>query len=1154
MQTSDKAPLAIIGMACRVPGANNLSEFWELLVNGRTAIAEVPPDRLNRELHFDSRRGVRSKTYMSLGGVIDYPPFDAMQCPIPARRLPSAEVGHQTICQVAAAACRHAHLNPFDLPLRNVGVYVGHNLGGPVAGEMNYAVRVGESARYLLELPSFREAVGGDAEGFVQNLVDRIRRDLPRRGPGGIPRSSIHTAAAIISEALGVSGPSLILDAACSSALQGLAMASRALRTNRIDMAIVGGASYFCTDSLILFAKAQSGSAHGCCPFDEAADGLISGEGYAVIAVKTLDRALADGDPIHAVIRGIGVSSDGKGKSLWAPRKEGQVLAMQRAYAGGLDIRRLQYVEAHATSTRIGDLTEMKAMIEMLEGQFPPGHKIPIGGVKANVGHTLESAGLIGLIKAVLAIQHQTVPQQICVNQLNSGIDWERAPFYVPKQNVPWPAFSDGHPRRAAVNSFGIGGLNVHVVLDEYLEEAQTAARGVAPPPSATLSAAEPIAIIGAGCIYPGARTVQAFCDLVVSGRDARIDAPPDRWDARLACSPGEAKPYHSVAQRGGYITGFEFDWRRHKIPPLHVKNADPLQLMVLDATDAALSDAGYDKKPYDARRVAVVVGTIFGSEFSEHLKMGFNLPEFCESLRHGLRERGLANEAIDAICESFGDKLLERMPALLDETGGFTPSTLASRITKVYDLMGGAAAIDSGQASSLAAVCLAVDQLREGDCDMVICAAGHRSMGLPMYEYLSLSGTVRGDDAKAPFDADANGYLPGEGVGVLVLKRLADAQRDGDTIRAVIRDVGAGFAESATQSVGQAMDRAYQGLDAGLEQTALLETAGTGVARLDDAEIAAITQRLGAGAPSRPLRLSTVVGQIGHTQGASGMASLLTAMHALDRGKAAATYGVSRAGASLARAGSSVRLVDQETILAAHRQGGHLVAGINDIDAEGAAYHLVLQHPVPAAHVAQVPVEGYQSAAAPPNGKPPLDTGAQVGHRFAQRAHATPTALADGMKPLSGAAIIVGQNEVAQALRRKLAEQGISAVSLPLANDPEKTAAALQKIWEAYRPLSFLITTAFDTDATPDSAPDALQRRMRRAVLLPYDACQRWLKLVGENNLLEFAKVRTVTRSIDNSASGNATQGECPESLADALIRDLLADSHLAESNRAQA
>ena len=224
MEKGKQAPLAVIGMACRVPGANNLEQFWQLLLDGRCGIVDVPPARLDRELYYDPRRGVRCKTYTLLGGLIEYRPFDASTCPVPPRILPSAEVGHREICQVAADACRHAGMNPFDLPLRNVGVYVGHNLGGPVAGELIYATQVQQTAQYLREIERFRRATGDHEDAAVEEVVRCVRDRLPRRGPSGLPETYTHLAAAIISEAFGLDGPSMILDAACSSALQGLAM------------------------------------------------------------------------------------------------------------------------------------------------------------------------------------------------------------------------------------------------------------------------------------------------------------------------------------------------------------------------------------------------------------------------------------------------------------------------------------------------------------------------------------------------------------------------------------------------------------------------------------------------------------------------------------------------------------------------------------------------------------------------------------------------------------------------------------------------------------------------------------------------------------------------------------------------------------------
>ena len=220
---------------------------------------------------------------------------------------------------------------------------------------------------------------------------------------------------------------------------------------------------------MALFSKAQALSASGSHPFDLRADGFISSDGYAAIILKTLNRALADGDRIHAVIRGIGMSSDGRGKSLWAPRKEGQVEAIRRAYANGVDPSLIQYIEAHGTSTQLGDATELQSLAEVLSPMLPPGRKIPIASVKGNIGHTCEAAGLAGLIKTVLAMHHGIIPPAAGFERPSPGIDLDHLPFIIPPKSLEWPAAPDGNPRRAAVDAFGIGGLNVHLVVDEFV-------------------------------------------------------------------------------------------------------------------------------------------------------------------------------------------------------------------------------------------------------------------------------------------------------------------------------------------------------------------------------------------------------------------------------------------------------------------------------------------------------------------------------------------------------------------------------------------------------------------------------------------------------------------------------------------------------------
>jgi len=203
-----------------------------------------------------------------------------------------------------------------------------------------------------------------------------------------------------------------------------------------------------------MFSHAQALSANGSYPFDERADGFVSSDGYAAILLKTLPKALADGDRILGVIRGIGTSTDGRGKSLWAPRKEGQIEAIQRAYAGGLDIGPLGYVEAHGTSTRVGDATELEALSEELGRRLPAGCRIPVSSVKANIGHTRETAGLAGLLKTLMILKHGIVPAATGFENPNPDIPWDRIPFFVPREEIVWP--EEGRVRRAAIDAFGI--------------------------------------------------------------------------------------------------------------------------------------------------------------------------------------------------------------------------------------------------------------------------------------------------------------------------------------------------------------------------------------------------------------------------------------------------------------------------------------------------------------------------------------------------------------------------------------------------------------------------------------------------------------------------------------------------------------------------
>jgi len=931
-------PLAIIGMAVRLPGADDLDSYWRLLVEGRSAIGELPPERLDRELFFDPAQGVRGKTYSSIGGIVSPRSQSLPHWRLTPEQAADCDAAHLELCEVAGAAFRHAGIDPLAVPDRRAGVYVGHTRGTGMSGDLMYAAMLADTAAWLTEVDGFATAAGAEPERVIDAVVARERERLPRRTSTGGPQLDAQRCSTTVSQAFGLDGPCVALNAACSSSLFALAAAADDLLLGRSDMAVVGGSSHCRFDSLVLFSKAQSVSATGSRPFDASADGLVTAEGYVVVLLKTLRRALADGNPVHAVIRGIGVSSDGRGKSLWAPREEGQAEAIRRAHADLLDPARLGYVEAHATSTSVGDATEVRALAHALRDHVPPDRRIPIGSAKANIGHTLETAGLAGLVKAVLCMHHRTIPPVPGVEDLNPDVDWEASPFFVPRAPLPWPA-TDGHPRRVAVNSFGIGGLNAHVVLDEFTGGMPPTSAETSTPLDARAFAAVPaddaVAVVGAAALAPGALSAGALWDLVGGGSRPLATVPPSRWNVDAAYDPGPARNWWSPQKLGGFIEGFAYDWRTHKIPPKQIAAADPLQFMLLDTVSQALADAGHPTRELPRTRTGVVVGTMFGGDFAVALQIGMRLPFFTRELRRELAARGAASALVDSLCERFADLVIERLPALVDETGSFTSSSLASRITKTFDLMGGATAVDGGAGSAVTALDICRNFLLTGRVDCMLCAAGQRSMSLVTYEQLSLSGWLSRSGRPQAFATSSDGLLPAEGAAVLVLKRLSDARRDGDRIHAIVRGIGTARA-AGPLALQTAIERSLAEARVSPSMVAAIETAAAGVATLDKSELEAIRGVYGHGVGGTGPALGTLAPRIGHALGAAAGLSLVKAARELED---------ARLRDGVAISGSEAREIPEAPLLPP--TDGRLLVGVDAVHFD-MAHHVLLERGTP--------------------------------------------------------------------------------------------------------------------------------------------------------------------------------------------------------------
>ncbi|MFN7953600.1 MAG: C45 family autoproteolytic acyltransferase/hydrolase [bacterium] len=874
----DAEPLAIVGMAARLPGAANLDAYWELLRDGRSAIGPLPQSRLDRALYFQPGAAISGKTYTELGGTVPDEDFDPSGLGLDADELASADRAHLWFLDTVLAALANAGVDPAALAGRRVGVYVGHARGSTLVSDIGFATSIESMVASLRTLPELAALPAALAGELAERLIRGARERFPRIREDGGPFTQPNAAAGWIARRLRTSGPYMAVDAACASSFAALDLAARAIHAGEIDRAIVGGCSYNQWSSLVLFSQAQALSRTGSFPFDARADGFVSSDGYAAILVERLAEARAAGHPILGVLRGIGGSCDGRGKSLWAPLQAGQVEAIRRAYHDGLSPADVQVVEAHATGTQVGDATEIRALTEAFTalGGTTAAPR-PIGSAKSNIGHTRETAGLAALVKMLLAMREGAVPPTANLVNLTPEVAWDEVPFRPLRALEPWPD-RDGEPRRAAVDAFGIGGLNYHVVVERPLDtaprsrakgrkaraSAKTASTAATARVAAASIAPSPVVVLGVGVVLPGAFDVERFAAL---GDQPMPFAEPDpeRWDARLYVNP-EGGPYRVRDARAGFVRGWQLDWRAFKIPPKQLEQADPLQFMLLDAVGQALRLAGLEQLTSDdRRRTAVYVGSVFGGDFTGDLNLGLRAPELLRHLEAELAAAGIADGERKALLSLSAARLRERFP-IADEAGSFSSSTLASRISKHFDFMGPCAAMDAEEASGLASLAAGLEALRAGECELAVCCGAQRTLHHTRFEQYDRMGRLAGPGGGE--------FRLAEGAVALLLARADSPLAAERQAYALLGDVSAASSrDGALAALGDAVARAAA--RDGATPPALVARFGSAASAA-----AATEERLHArnGGDAPALAISPV-DRLGMTQGASGLVALVDSL-----------------------------------------------------------------------------------------------------------------------------------------------------------------------------------------------------------------------------------------------------------------------------------
>lgn len=662
-----EVPIAIVSIGCLLPGARDAHEFWTNILARRSGLSdagEIVPE-LASAFKSSAERVVPDKTYTLLGGFargvqpnIDALPYDAMEF----AHLASG----QRFLAVALAQCL-AGLASGPPPAKETRLFVGATADGSIEYDEALLVTGLQHIVGRLDAPEERRVL---LQQILETAVGHSSAELPTLAP-------YPSYLAVAQRLVGAGAKGVVIDAACASSLYAIDLGVRALRDGECQVALCGGVFAPGPANSCLFSQFRGLSAVGSRPFDAAADGVVFGEGAAFVTLKRLPDAIAAGDRVHAVIRGIGLSNDGKSASVAVPKKSGQVLAVRRAYERtGIDPATVQYVEAHATATPVGDAVELSALTEVFGQRGAGAPRIELGSVKALIGHTGWVAGAASVIKMIKALEARLVPPQANFKEPNPSIDLERSPFAISTIARPWPRNAAGEPRRVGINSFGFGGSNAHLILEsfdpKYHGSRRSPARKAAEPGS------QAVAIVGVGALFPdglrfdrsairlptGVRILPDAADHMDAGQVLAVMAAHAAIEGLAASTVGGENAFEALRTRTAVVLGVEGKTGRG-----------------IEANHRIYLD-------FVSRRLAGLIG-----------------------------DRGDLGALRDQLFAEVRGIIPSNPYTLL----GLMPNVIAGRVANVFNLRGPNMVLEAGGESLRESLCLAVKMLQSGECEVVL-------------------------------------------------------------------------------------------------------------------------------------------------------------------------------------------------------------------------------------------------------------------------------------------------------------------------------------------------------------------------------------------------------------------------------------------------
>lgn len=823
--------IAIVGIGCLFPGAENPEEFWQMLMSGNDVTSEVTAEDMGRDpsIYHSQKRGIPDKISYTKNGYIRDFNFDPYGYKVhPEKLIALDRIFHWSLYAAREALKDSGYLNDQEV-LNKSGLILGNlSFATEHSSKLFSSMHLKTLEYFVKELLNYQDFSFNDpTSGLNISLDNAITASLP---------------ASIVCSGLGLGGIRYAIDSACSSSLYVMELASYYLNTGQVDMMLAGAVCGSERLNIIhgfnvLNAFPDQGNS---APFDESSEGIKIGEGVGIFVLKRLSDAEKNGDRIYAVIENIGLSNDGGGKHILSPSKKGQHLALKRAYQGSEPV---DYIECHATGTSLGDQTELNSIEEF----FATKHKIPLlGANKAHTGHMLTASAMASMIKVIWAMKEGVIPATIGVENAIATQNGVITSASIVCEHTPWP--QTNKPKRAGINAFGFGGTNAHLILREYSPTSTQSTSLVLKPKQSKPSIP---AIVGMHIHIGAVEGLEAFAKTLCESREVIESLPPERWS-------GAEETLTEAPPKAAYLDKFDLDCIAFKMPPKEAGSVLFDHLFMMKVADTALRDAGFTRHQ-DFSNTAVIIATEMNLTVHRNitrLNMPWHLRECFQKFNIQLTDVQV-NKLESVLKDSMS-------PCLYVEgvTGGIG-NIVASRIAALWDFTGPAFTVSAQESSVYKAIEIAKFLLDFGTVDAVVVGAIDQAASWENVEW------------RKQLNQHNSQFIFGEGAGAIVLKRKEDAQKSQNKIYATIESLAIiqeNGNEVVSDCVWQATRKSLAIAEVNPNEVGYIELNKTGIFAQDQNERVGLNTLYSL----EHTNVGSVKENVGNTFVLSGMASII--------------------------------------------------------------------------------------------------------------------------------------------------------------------------------------------------------------------------------------------------------------------------------------